>query len=215
MNYKKYFKILKERFNIIFFTVLICVLASLFYTYYILKPEYQSNISVIINTNDSSTSKLTYDQFTLSKNLTETYGLFAKSKLVASDIIDELKLNYSESKIKSMISYSTDPSTQILNLTVTASSPKEAALIATQLAKSLRKTASNITKIDMINILDTASVPNSSSNVKPVLYIAIAIMLGLIISLTIIFIIEYMDNTLKNECELTSIIGSPVIGVIS
>lgn len=44
---------------------------------------------------------------------------------------------------------------------------------------------------------------------------AVAFFLGVMVSLGIIFLIEYTDNTLKTEDDIEKYLGLPVIGLIS
>ncbi|MEC0304543.1 capsular biosynthesis protein, partial [Terribacillus saccharophilus] len=44
---------------------------------------------------------------------------------------------------------------------------------------------------------------------------AIAIVLGALVGIGLVFLLEYLDNTIKTEADVEKRIGIPVIGVIS
>lgn len=65
-----------------------------------------------------------------------------------------------------------------------------------------------------VKIMDTAVVPEHPSKPNKKLNVAIAFFLGLMVSAGIVFLIEYMDNTIKTENDVEKYIGLPVIGMI-
>jgi capsular polysaccharide biosynthesis protein len=68
--------------------------------------------------------------------------------------------------------------------------------------------------IDNVQIIDTARVsytpvrPNLATN------IAIAVVLGMMLGVGIIFLIEFLDNTIKTAEDVQKYLDLPVLGVI-
>lgn len=212
MLLKEYLNTLKNRISIlIIIPVTFMIIASIL-SFFVIKPQYTSSISVYIVGNDNVNGvKLDYQQMLMYKDLVDTYGRFATSETVAEDIINELNLDESTDDIIDMISYSQEGSTQFLKLDVKCDDPVKSTLIVNQLAKSLKKVSISTINEDNIRILDLSKTPTEPSNSSPILNIIVSMILGIIVSLGIITLLEYIDNGIKNETELSSILEVPVL----
>lgn len=82
------------------------------------------------------------------------------------------------------------------------------------MAKSLKEVSKEVRKVDNVQLLDEALPPKGAVSPKPILNIAIAFFLGLMVSVGIVFLMDYFDNTIKDEDELKELFGLPVIGNI-
>lgn len=65
-----------------------------------------------------------------------------------------------------------------------------------------------------LSIFETAHVDVKSANLDPTLVIQASMILGLILSLGLIFLLEYLDNSLRLTDNLEASLGLPLIGVI-
>ena len=103
---------------LIIITVSICLLGSI-YGLFIQTPMYHSYTTIILGSNESaSSSTITQSDITLNKNLVDTYAEIVKSKRVLEQVIDELNLDVSYSKLHSRISVSALNDTEIIKITV-------------------------------------------------------------------------------------------------
>ena len=66
----------------------------------------------------------------------------------------------------------------------------------------------NVRVIEAVQLPENPVAPNKTMNV------AIAFLLGLMVSVGLVFLIEYLDNTFKNKENLERELNIPVIGVI-
>lgn len=214
MNYKKLIFILKNRFVLICTITLISMILCSFFTFFIIKPKYESKISLIIGNNNSEITGQNYDKFVLNKNLVETYGTFSQTNLLAEDVIKTLNLDMSNNELISMIDYEIDPLTQFLTLTVKSHDQAESAVITNQIAKSLKKLTAIITKKDMVYIVDYASIPASPYNINIILNFAISLVLGLVLSFMSIFLLEITNNKIKLKCDLEDLMGLSLLAII-
>lgn len=214
MNYKKLIFILKNRFVLICTITLISMILCSFFTFFIIKPKYESKISLIIGNNNSEITGQNYDKFVLNKNLVETYGTFSQTNLLAEDVIKTLNLDMSNNELISMIDYEIDPLTQFLTLTVKSHDQAESAVITNQIAKSLKKLTAIITKKDMVYIVDYASIPASPYNINIILNFAISLVLGLVLSFMSIFLLEITNNKIKLKSDLEDLMGLSLLAII-
>lgn len=212
---KEIFFIIKKRLLLIAAITLFAALTSAIVSYFIIKPVYKTNISVLIGKQDnSSASASQLSDLTLYQKSVKTYTVLATSRTVAEDIIKKLNLNISTGSLISMISASSNADTEFITLTVTSKDPKLAVDVANQLAKSLKDVSKTIKNQDLVQLVDDAVLPTSPASPKPLLNIGIAALLGLMASIGIIVILEYLDNTIKSSNDIEKYLGLSVIGNI-
>ena len=72
-------------------------------------------------------------------------------------------------------------------------------------------------RIDNIHILAPAELPENPAPIKPqpILNMAIALVVGLMAGVGLAFLLEYLDNTIKNEQDIENVLGLPVLGAIT
>ena len=66
----------------------------------------------------------------------------------------------------------------------------------------------NVRVIEAVQLPENPVAPNKTINV------AIAFLLGLMVSVGLVFLMEYLDNTFKNKENLERELNIPVLGVI-
>jgi capsular polysaccharide biosynthesis protein len=71
-------------------------------------------------------------------------------------------------------------------------------------------------KVDNVSILAKAEIKENPTPVKPspLLNIAIAVVVGLMAGIGMAFLLEYMDNTIRDEKDIETILDLPLLGSI-
>ncbi|GIM28701.1 capsular polysaccharide biosynthesis protein [Clostridium polyendosporum] len=216
MELKEYFNIIRKRILLIIIVTLSCTVLSAVISYFVIKPVYKADIAVIIGNNDkvADSTKPNYNDVMMYQKLVQTYSEFVKKRVIAEDVIKELNLDITADELINMISATPKGTTEFLNISVSSTNKDQVAEIANQVAKSLKKVSTEIKNQDNVQLVDGASAPQKPDSPKPLLNIAVAFFVGLMLSIGVAFLLEYLDNTVKDEEELTKLLGIPVIGVI-
>ncbi|SHI74302.1 YveK family protein [Clostridium intestinale] len=217
MELKEYLHILKKRWLLIISVTLTCVFVSTIVSFFLIKPTYQASISVIIGSNkdqSSSNTNQTYNDVIMYQKLVKTYSEFAKTRAVAEDTIDKLSLDKTPTTLLNMLSVAPKGDTEFLTITVKSNDAYEARDIANQIARSLKDVTKKIKNVDNVQLVDDALLPSGPVAPKPLLNIAIALLLGVFVSVGVVFLIEYLDNTVKDPEELEKLLEVPVLGAI-
>jgi capsular polysaccharide biosynthesis protein len=76
------------------------------------------------------------------------------------------------------------------------------------------ETVQEIMKVENIQVIDTAQVPTSPVQPRPMMNIAIAGVLAIMLGVFIAFLIEFLDTTIKTPEDVEKNLGLPVIGSI-
>jgi capsular polysaccharide biosynthesis protein len=217
MELQEYLDILKKRWLLLVVITLVATLISGVVSYFVIKPTYKSDISVIIgkqDTADAKASAASYNDILMYQKLVKTYSELAKSRTVAEHVISALGVDMKSDTLRGMIAVAPKGDTEFLTITVQSKDAEQAMKLANQLAKSLKEVSANIKKADNVQILDAAQLPISPASPRPFLNIVIAFFLGLMVSVGLIFLLEYLDNTVKSPDDIEKLLGITVIGTI-
>jgi capsular polysaccharide biosynthesis protein len=219
MELIQYLLIIRKRLPLLIIISLSFVILSTVYTRFMMKPLYASTISIIVGENkntgtDKPTSYTSYSDLYMYEMLVKTYGQLAKSRAVAEDVIRNLNLQMYPDAVAGMITATPKQDSQFLSITVRAGEAKLAMDIANETARVLKRKSIELGKGDNIFILDDALLPGGPYSPSLRRNAAIALFLGLMISVGIIFLIEYMDSTVKTQEDAEMTTDIPVIGII-
>lgn len=199
---------------IIVVTILITMIAGIF-TFFYVEPEYRSTVAVFISDERTGASVTeTIGDINMYQKLVDTYAEIAKSRTVAEDVIANLDLDMTVAGLQSMITTSPKGNTQFLNLSITSTDLELSYNMANQLARSLKAVSRELRGTDIVQILDPANVPTAPSSPNIKMNLAIGFVLGLMISVFGVFLLEFMDKTLKDPEFISNELRLPVLAAI-
>ena len=120
-------------------------------------------------------------------------------------------------QLKEKITVGSEKDSQVVNLSVQDPNADVAAQIANKTAEVFKKEIANIMNVDNVSILAKADIAENPAPIKPrpLLNVAIAIVVGLMAGVGLAFLLEYFNNTIKNEQDIEKILGLPILGVIA
>lgn len=211
---------LKKRWIIVVVIPLIAALTSGIVSFFIFDPVYQASTTLIVgkkasgNTAQQAEQLLDNSVLIANQQLAKTYGTIAKSRTVEENVINELDLALTPVQLDVKIAVNPVKSTEILEITVEDTNPALAADIANMMAQKFSDSVIQIKKVDSVSILDKAVPPTSPIKPKKTLNVLIAFMVGLMASVGLAFLLEYLDNTIKSTKDVEDLLGLPVLGVI-
>ncbi|CUO24895.1 MULTISPECIES: polysaccharide biosynthesis tyrosine autokinase [Clostridium] len=218
MNKFKYFKLIKEKLSIIILITISSIIISTIATLFFIEPTYESKISVIIGPNQStsgdySSSQSSYDVVMYQK-MVKTYSELLTSKIVLQDVIENTGLDLNLESLESMIKIKTTTESEFINITVEGKVPEVTTLVANQLTLSLKNISSEIRGVDNVILVDSASIPEKPTKPNIIINISLSFILGLIFSISLVVLINYLDQRIKDKDELKELITFPILGEI-
>lgn len=217
MELKERFFIMKKRAVLIILLTLSITLVSGILNFFVFKSTYNADISVIIGKTESQNkdSGSEYYDIIMYQTMVKTYSKLAKSRTVAEDVIDKLNIqSLNAEELINSVEVTPDKDTQFLTINATSNIPKEAMDLANQYAKSLKSVSLEVYNVDNVKLLEEAQLPIEPSSPKPVRNIALTFIIGILFSVGLAFLLEYLDNTIKTKEDVEEI-GLSVIGTIS
>lgn len=215
IDLREYLSIIKKKWFIMAILCVVCVAASTVYSFFIAKPVYQAETTLIVKTEKTEgTNTVTSDQIKTTQQLAVTYGEIIKSRKVLDDVIKNLDLDESYGQLSGKISVSTVSDTQIIKVSVQDTNKSNAAKIANEIPKVFAKEAIRIADANGVEVIDKAQTPVNPVSPNKKMNILIAGVLGIMIGLFIIFIIEFLNTKIKTPQDIEKELGLPLLGVI-
>lgn len=215
ISIKDIFKTLKKRWKLIMLLTLIAALISGTISYFFLTPVYQSSTQILVNQKQSD-NQLDSTQIRSNIDMINTYSVIIKSPAILEKVIDELKLDQSVEQLSEKITINSQENSQVFSLTVQDSNPSQAVEIANTVSETFQKEIKDIMNVDNVSVLSKAEIKVNPTPVKPnpLLNIAIAIVVGLMAGIGLAFLLEFMDNTIKDEDDIERLLELPILGSI-
>ena len=216
---RQYWDVLRKRWMIVILLPIIAALTSGIISYFFIKPVYQASTTLIVGKKASeagqqATQMLDNNVLLANQQLAKTYATIAQSRTVEQNVIKNLNLPLTVESLDSLISINPVKTTEILEIQVTNTNPELAATIANTMAQEFSKAVIEIKKVDSVSIVDTAVTPDKPVKPNKKLNVLIAFVVGLMASVGLVFLLEYMDNTIKSTSDIEKLLGIPVLGVI-
>ena len=216
IDLREYFFILKKKLWIIVTSALVCGLISGLVSFFALTPIYQANTSLIVNkeVGNKVTEMTTTDDLNYVQKLAITYGEIIKSRAVITPTIEKLDLNMTYEALASAVSVTNVSDTQIIKISVQHENPKVAMKICNTIPSIFSEEVQRIVKASGVEVIDKAILPTNPIKPNKKMNVLIAMVLGVMVSVFIIFLIEALNTKIKEPKDIEEKLGIPVYGVV-
>lgn len=216
ISLREIYYIVKKRIGLIIALLIFAVLASGLISYYVLDEVYEASTTLMVGKPKDylENNKIEYNELLINQRLVSTYGELIKTRKVADRVVNNIDLPYSSSVLREKIRVSLIKDTEIISIAVTDENPELAAKIANETAQVFMESVKDIMRVENVQIIDVAQAPTSPIQPKPIMNIAIAAVLGLMLGVFITFLIEFLDTTIKTPEDIEKHLGLAVIGSI-
>lgn len=215
MDLRKMAGVIRNRLGMISVIVIICCLAAGLSTQYLVEPKYEASVKVMVN--KTSETGITWDDVSVNVQLIGTYLELARTEAVMGQVANEhAEFGLDSSELINKVQFSAADKTQVITLTVRDTSYERAAAIVNAVASALQIKAAEIMKEDNLTILDQAPLDIDAVPVSPnmVLNVGIAFFLSLVAAVALAFLLDHLDDTIKDEEFAKNTLGLPSLAVI-
>ncbi|WP_274364320.1 YveK family protein [Paenibacillus thermotolerans] len=221
LELKDYGRILKKWLWLIALVVIVSCTATAIVSYYFMQPVYQASTKIIVNKSDDNAGiiqQLNVSEMNANILLISTYKEIIRTTAIMDKVVEqhpEFKLT--AEKLIDKVKVSSVNNTQVMTITVEDYSYKKAVNIANAVSKVFKQSIPTIMKVDNVKILNEAKMIKNPKPVKPnpVLNIIISFVAAFMFSIGVVFLIEYLDDTIKSEEDIGALLGVPTLAVIA
>lgn len=206
---------IKKYFWIILLSMIIFGSAGYLVSKYFINPEYESAITMIVNTRQDNTTVVTNDSITSAQNLVSTYSVIIKSNTVLNQVIDSLNLDMTYDELDSNVYVNAVDNTQIMRVAVRNSDKDTAAKIVQEISAIAPDVivetveAGSCKVISHVMTGDNPVTPNITKNTL------LTTAAGLMVSIIVIALRSlFKEKRLVDDSDIQKYFDVPVLGVI-
>lgn len=217
ISLQELFKTIRKRLSLIAFITAIAITISGVVSFAILTPIYQASTQILVNQEKQDASSFNAQDIQTDLQLINTYNVIIKSSAILSKVIEELNLDMTAEELNGQITVSSEQNSQVLSIAVKNPDPKVAVEIANTTASVFQEEIQVLMNVDNVNVLAAAELGENPSPIKPnpMLNMAIAAVIGLMLGVGLAFLLEYLDTTMKTEQDIEDLLELPILGLIS
>lgn len=173
------------------------------YSYLTYVPKYRAMAKMYVNNTQisfgSTQVSISSGDITAAQSLVNTYCEILKTRLTLEEVIRRAELEYTYEQLLSMVDCGPVNETEILYISVTSTHPQEARAIANTIIEVLPEQISTIIDGSSVRTVDRA-VDGRELAPEFTKYASIGALLGLLLSLGLVFIFDVLINdTLESE----------------
>ena len=207
-------KILKKRWKMIVSITIISTIFSVIMSFYIISPKYEASTKVFIGKENSKDTKYSDNDVKMYQKLLKTYAEIITTNNLVEKAIDKDGLDITSEEVLKGLTVTPRTDTQILEIKYTSEDKVLAKDVVDSITNEFIESSTELIPNGDVKIIEKVKIPESPVSPNKKMNIAIAFLLGLMISVGLSFLLDFMNNTLKTKEELERILQLPVIGEI-
>ena len=203
---------IKKQFKLIVIVTIGFTLLGFFVANYGMETKYKATAKIFAGKNEEIQDYYTSTDLKDYKELLNAYVEIVNTEDFLNKTLSNYGIGVSGAVVKSNLSFTQLSSAPILEISYTSTNEAQAMAIVDAISNEFGTEVQSLILNTHVKVIEgaksTTIVPNK---LKAIL---IAFMAGLITALGIVFILDYLDKSIKNKEELERILGMPVIGEI-
>ena len=208
------FEALKKRWILIVSITLVATLISGVLSFFVIKPTYETSTKVFIGKEESNVEGYNTNDIQMYQKLLQTYAETIKTNEVIQAAIKNTNTNLTVEEVKKSLTVTPISDTQILQIKYQNKNPQVAKRILGNITDEFIILAKELVPNGNVRVIEAVQLPENPVAPNKKMNIAIAFLLGLMVSIGLVFLLEYIDNTFKSKENLEKELGIPVIGLI-
>ena len=187
-------------------------------SFFLITPKYEASAKFYVNNNSrlpgDSASSMSSGDLSTSRNLVDSYMVILNTKETILDVIAYTQSDLTFEDIKDMIEARAVNETEIFEVTITSTDPKEALQLADAFSKILPERISTIIDGTSAKVVETAILPVTPSSPNYFLNTVIGALFGFTLVAAIIVMREIFDVTIRNEEDINQCCKHPILAAV-
>ena len=208
------FEALKKRWILIVSITLVATLISGILSFFVIKPTYEASTKVFVGKEESSLEGYNTNDIQMYQKLLQTYAETIKTNEVIQAAINNTNADLSVKDVKDSLTVTPISDTQILQIKYKNNDPEVARSIIENITNEFVILSKELVPNGNVRVIEAVQLPEDPVAPNKKMNIAIAFLLGLMVSVGLVFLLEYIDNTFKSKENLERELNIPVLGLI-
>lgn len=211
---KEFFAVMKKGIVFIVATSLVFAVCSFFVSSFFMKKTYTTSVKLYVDTKIDSQTANYYNSYNYAVSLVNTYKEMLQTNNFYEMVAEDLNKEFTPSQLSHAISFASLNDTEVFKATIVARTPEDAKKIADSVALNAPEVIASLNETATLKIVDEATVPTNPSSPNVTKNTFIALVIGFVLSVLILFIRKVFDVKICYSEDLTTICGVPVLSAI-
>ena len=212
INLRDLLSYFKKHLILFIVMVLFVVSAGTIYSVFLLKPEYKAQATVILSSDKSKNT--VQSEINANKNLIDTYTEVVKSHRVLDRVKNKMQIDDTYEQLVKKVTVASLKDTEIISISVVDRDKNHSYSLANTIADTFTNEIGQIYNDKSVNVLDRAVEPQKPHNVDLVKQEAIYAAAGIVLATAVIFLMFYIDRTIKTTEQIEQLFKLPIYGKI-
>lgn len=214
ISIEEIFEALKKRWKMIALITIVATVISGVFSFFIIDPVYEASTKLFVGKEENSEEVYNSNDIAMYQKLLKTYSETIKTRDLLTSAIKDSKYDLEVGAVSSALTVVPVADTQILQIKYQSKDPKEAEIVLKAISNNFIKTAKELVPNGNVRTIEAVEMPEKPVSPNKKMNMAIAFLLGLMVSVGLVFLLEYLDNTYKTKEQLEKELELPVLGVI-
>lgn len=223
MELNRYVRVVRHRlWMIVACPILAAVTAGI--VSFVLPPVYEAKVDLAVRSGGQLLQPTDPNAAVSSATILATYALFMTEPPLLNKVIADLGLKTTSDDLVKEVTVTPDPVALVLHINVQDTNPAVARDVANTLVAEFKAEVTQIQQAetqtpnartaDNFVALSPAVLPNKPVSPSKTLDVAVAFVVGLLVALGLAFLLDYLDQSIKSDEELTERLGLISLGRI-
>jgi len=219
LDLKDYLQIIRKRIWLIVSVAVFACAVTALVTYVWMEPVYEASTKLIVNKSENAAPGAQLDLNTVNLNirLIDTYKEIIKTTAIMDKVVAEHpEWGLTSEQLIDRVRVSSVNNTQVMTVSVQDHSYEKAAAIVNAISDVFVRQIPHYMSVDNVSILASANPDKLPAPVKPkpMLNLAVALVVSLMFGLGIAFLIEYLDDTIRTDKDVERYLGLPTLAMV-
>jgi capsular polysaccharide biosynthesis protein len=219
LEIKDYLRMIRKRIWLILTLVLLTTITTGIVSFRYIEPVYEANVKLIVTKPQDLLGAQAIDYGSIDANikLINTYKEIIKTPAIMDKVFKKYpELGSDSNELIAKVNVNSTNESQVMTISAQDTSYERAVRIVNATAEVFQNQIPFIMKIDNVTILNEANPMNKPAPImpNPKVNTIISFILSLMITLGLVIILEYMDDSLKTEKDIKTYLDIPTLGVI-
>ena len=195
ISIEEIFEALKKRWKMIALITIVATVISGVFSFFIIDPVYEASTKLFVGKEENSEEVYNSNDIAMYQKLLKTYSETIKTRDLLTSAIKDSRYDLEVGAVSSALTVVPVADTQILQIKYQSKDPKEAEILLKAISNNFIKTAKELVPNGNVRTIEAVEMPEKPVSPNKKMNIAIAFLLGLMVSVGLVFLLEYLDNT--------------------
>lgn len=208
-------RVLKDKWKMIVVITTLTTVVAAFFTFYIIEPEYESSTKLFVGKEQTEANgDYSNNDIQMYQKLVKTYVELVKTNDLIANALGANGIYLTSEEVINNLTVSSNNDTQIIKISYKGNDPYQVNNVLQVIATAFIQEAKMLIPNGKIQIVEASQVSQTPVSPNKKMNIAIAFVLGLMVSIGVVFLLEYLDNSFKDKDDLEKTLDIPVLGNI-